>query len=416
MRGILTRGRLLITAGVIGVFTTAAAAADKSLEDRVKALEQKAGGAAASESEHKGLRDRIAGLEKEVLSTKDALAERVGLDVHGFVAASYNYNFNSPDSRQNSLRPFDKDTNTFNFDQGNLLISRNKEDENLGFVLNLDFGKVAENIGGRWSNAETSTEMTNSFEVREAYLTYKIPVFNGINLKAGRFTTLLGAEIIENWDNHNYNISRSYSFGFGVPYTNTGILANIPLTDMLSLDLAFVNGFDNVVDNNDGKSVMAGLGFTPSEMFSIYAATIYGPEQDNRGGSKRSNTTVVATFQPMDMLTFVAEGTYGNETKVIGENLNKDADWYATAWYVNVAPTDDLSVALRAEVFDDPDGIRGIDATVWELTPTVTYKLSEGLLVRAEYRHDEADKPVFEKEDRTARSQDTVAVQMIYSF
>jgi len=401
---------------MIGGVATTGVAAETTLEDRVKALEKKAGVTATTEAEHKGLRERISGLEKEVLSTKDALAERIGIDVHGFVAASYNYNFNSPDTRQNSFRPFDKDTSTFTFDQGNLLISRNKEDENLGFVLNLDFGKVAENIGGRWSNAESSTEMTNSFEVREAYVTYKVPVFNGINLKAGRFTTLLGAEIIENWDSHNYNYSRSYSFGYGVPYTNTGILANIPITDMITLDLAFVNGFDNVIDNNDGKSVMAGLGFTPSEMFSIYAATIYGPEQDNRGGSKRSNTTVVATFQPLDMLTFVAEGTYGHETKVVGENLDKSGEWYATAWYVNVAATDDLSMALRAEVFDDPDALRGLDATVWELTPTVSYKLSEGLLVRAEYRHDNADKKIFEKEDRTASSQNTVALQMIYSF
>ncbi|MBI3783375.1 MAG: porin, partial [Deltaproteobacteria bacterium] len=356
---------------------------------------------------------------------KDSIADKLGLSVHGFVGASYNYNFNSPDSHTNQIRVFDTEANTFTLDQANLQISRKKEDSNLGFVVNMDFGKVAEIVGNasRWSNNPTSSESTNSFELREAYITYKLPV-GGINLKAGRFVTLLGAEIIDNYDNHNFNVSRSFSFGYAIPFTHTGLLANIPLGDVVAVDLGIINGWDDVVDKNDGKSLLAGIAINPADLLSIYISGTYGAEQSSRGGSKRGTTTAVVTLKPSDTLTLALEGTYGNESDLLGANLNKAADWYGSAAYVVVKATDALSFALRGEVFDDPDGVRtgiaatgfGPGATLWEVTPTLAYQVTDGLLWRTEYRHDEADKRAFQHDSNLVRGQDTITTQLIYSF
>ena len=52
---------------------------------------------------------------------------------------------------------------------------------------------------------------------------------------------------------------------------------------------------------------------------------------------------------------------------------------------------------MRGEWFDDPDGTQTGFArtTYWELTPTVSYALTDHVTVRAEYRHDEASGAVF---------------------
>jgi hypothetical protein len=401
-------------------------AMDSDLENRVRALEKKVDTSQKADTgEHKSISDRVSAIEGEVKEAKDTMAAKLGIDIHGFVGGSYNYNFGSPDSRGNQIRVFDTDTNTFTLDQANLMFSKKSEATGLGGVVNMDFGKVAEVVGSvtRWSHAFNS-ESTNSFELREAYLTYKVPVGDGFTLKAGKFVTPLGAEIIDNYDNHNANISRSFSFGYAIPFTHTGLMANIPIGDVVAIDVGIANGFDHVVDNNEGKSLLAGITINPSDMVSMYISGSYGAEQDNRGNSKRGVTTAVVTVKPTDVLTLVFEGTYGNESDLVGANLDESADWYGGAAYVVAKLSDSFSLALRGEVFDDPDGVRtlvaetghGPGVTLWELTPTLSYQVTDGLLARVEYRHDEGDKRAFQKDASFIRGQDTIATQLIYSF
>jgi hypothetical protein len=276
-----------------------------------------------------------------------------------------------------------------------------------------------------------TSEENNSFELREAYLTYKLP-FWSTTLKAGKFATLLGYEVLKTQDAFNHNISHSILFGFSIPFTHTGILLSAPLGEMATFDIGVVNGWDNVEDNNDNKTLLAGFGLTPSDTFSLYVAGTYGGEQnslDNSipgagAGSKRGVVTANATFTVSDQLSFAIDSVYGNETDLIPDgSKRKDANWYGVAGYAMFDVDDRLSVALRSEVFDDPDGARGFDATVWEITPTLSYKLTDHVLARLEYRHDEASKPIFAKDDRDGGSlfngqsgSDTIAGELIVSF
>ncbi len=379
-------------------------------------------GATAAKAETQTLQQRVADLEKQVKDQKMSIAGSLGLDVHGMIATDYLYNFNSPDSHTNQFRVFDTDANSFTLNDAYLYVARQKEDEALGFVMDFDFGKVAEGLGAGtyWGSA---TESSNSFELRDAYLTYKLP-WAGISLKAGKFVTLLGYEVLKTYDSFNPNMSRSILFGYAIPFTHTGLLFNVPLGDMFALDIGVVNGWDNVADNNDGKSVTAGLSITPSDMVSMYVAGIYGPEMTDNGHSKRGVVTVVTTVNATKDLTFVVDADYGNETDAAGPALTKSADWYGVAGYAVYQVTDKLSLNLRAEVFDDPDGVRtgfqepgyGPGVTAFEFTPTVAYQIMDGLLWRAEYRHDETDKRYFEKGDHMIRGQDTIATELIYAF
>ena len=373
------------------------------------------------------LQQRVEELEKQVKDQKMSIAGNLGLDIHGMIAGDYLYNFNSPDSHENQFRVIDTDANSFTLNDAFLYVARQKEDEPLGFVMDFDFGKTAEVVGSvtRWSNNPDNTESTNSFELRDAYLTYKVPVGDGITLKAGKFVTLLGYEVLKTYSSFNPNISNSMLFGYAIPFTHTGLLANVPLGGMFSLDIGVVNGWDNPVDNNDGKSLLAGIAFNPVEMFSLYVSGTYGPEQNDNGHSKRGVVTAVGTLKATKELTFVVDADYGNETDLVpsGPDL-KSADWYGVAGYAIYQVNDKLSLNFRAEGFADPDGVRtgfqepgyGPGVTAWEITPTVAYQIMDGLLWRAEYRHDETDKRFFEKDNHMIRGQDTIATELIYAF
>jgi len=382
------------------------------------------------------VQERLDTLEKKVEEQRQGLANALGIDIHGLVAVDYLYDFNKPDSRKDQLILFNEDANSFTLNQANLNLQRNKEDESFGFLMDLDFGKTAEIVGRstRWDNSFDdcptppcdSSESKNSFELRQAYLTYKVPFGDGITLKAGKFVTLAGAEVIKSYNSFNYTVSNSILFGFAIPFTHTGIMASFPMGEYFAADLGLVNGWDDVVDNNDGKSLHAGLSIKPADKFTVYLTGTYGPEQKDNGKSKRALVTALVTAKPLDNLTLILDANWASESDVVPQPDGglDSALWYGFAGYVIYAPTERLSLTFRTEVFDDSDGVRtgfqqapfGPGATIWEITPSVTYEITKGLLWRTEYRHDEADKQVFEKQNRVQRGQDTVATELLYAF
>ncbi len=361
------------------------------------------------------------GLETRV-EKLEGLSILKGIEIHGFLAGNYTYNLNRPKSRKNGLLLFNEDDNTFSLNQANIQISKTA-DNGLGFLADIDFGDTAEIVGGvtRWSNSATNSESRNSIELRQAYLTYKFGIGNGLTLKAGKFVTLHGAEVIKSWNSFNYNISNSILFGWAIPFTHTGLMASYSFNDYVGMDLGLVNGWDNVADNNDGKTVHAGLTLKPHPQLSFYISGSYGPEQNDRGDSKRAMLTTLVTYKPTDRLTFILDHNWGNESELVENskgNLTKSADWHGVAGYAIYSLTDKLTASLRAEWFSDMDATRtGLKQDLWEITPTLTYSIAEGLFARFEYRHDESNKRFFENHRGDPLSgQDVFATELIYAF
>jgi hypothetical protein len=388
----------------------------KELEDEVRKLKgaQPAPAAAAESGPVEALSKRV--------ETLEGMSILKGIEIHGLLAGDYTYNFNRPKSRKNGLLLFNEDDNTFSLNQANIQISKSA-DSGLGFLADLDFGDTAEIVGGvtRWSNNPNNTESSNSIELRQAYLTYKFSIGNGLTLKAGKMVTLHGAEVIKSWNNFNYNISNSILFGWAIPFTHTGIMASYPLNDYFSLDLGAMNGWDNVADNNDGKTFHGGLTIKPHEQLSFYISGSYGPEQNDRGGSKRSMLTTLVTYKPTDRLTLILDHNWGSESDLVpdaDDELTKDADWHGLAGYAILSLTDKLSLTLRGEWFSDMDGTRtGLKQDLWEVTPTLTYTIAEGLIARFEYRHDESSKKFFENHrGGLIAGQDVIASELLYAF
>lgn len=335
-----------------------------------------------------------------------------GVEVKGYVEAQYNYNFNDPIDQANRFRVFDTKANSFTFNMAELSLTKSSE-SGTGFGLVLNYGLDADLIASAPFFDATDVR---DFAVQQAYVSQK--TFGGSELKFGKYATLHGAEVIEGPS--NYNISRSYLFGFAIPFTHTGLRWHAEMGPMLSGHLGINNGWDNVNDNNKGKSAELQVGLTPMEMLSVSVAGMYGPEATvGTHNDNRALVDVVATLKPMGALTVVLNYDRGSQEAAGGAGT-ASALWQGYAVYVNLPVGEEHSVTLRGEVFDDPDGFRTSVAggqTLRELTLTGACKMRENLEWRLELRHDESNKNVFVDDKGAAKdAQNTVAVAAYYTF
>jgi len=257
-------------------------------------------------------------------------------------------------------------------------------------------------------------EEQNSIELEEAYITYNFPGLPDLQLKGGKFVTLLGAEVIES--PLNYNVSHSLAFSFAIPFTHTGGLATYPITDKLSVTGGLVLGWDNVADNNNSPSFMGNVTYVANDMITLSGNGIYGPEQTGKVGPKRGVADLVTTIKATSALTFLLNYDWGHEDDAVGGV--SDAEWQGFAGIASYQFTDRFSVAARGEWFEDSEGVRtGIRQTLYEGTFTGKYLLTQHLWFRAEYRHDQStSSAAFEKEASARRYQDIAGFEFTYLF
>lgn len=364
-------------------------------------------------------------IDKRVADAKAPLEKALGIGISGFLDTSYTWSSNRPGFGNDddiSLRVFDKDHNEIVFNHLNLTLEKPEKDLGVGFKLVADLGRTAELLreGTFWGRR---LQPEPSAELREAFVTTTVPVGEGLQVKGGLFVTLLGTEIIANPGAYNDNISRSYLFGFAIPFRHLGVLLSYPIHKTLSITAGPVTGWDNPRDNNNQPSFLGGITFTPMDKFSLASSLVVGPEQNNRSGPKRLAWANVFTIKPMDPLTLLLEYTYGHEEKATASL--RDATWQGLGGIASYAWTDRFNTALRGEIFKDSDGVRltggalGVakDVLVSELTLTGAYKFTEKLLGRVELRQDWADERVFQKGNtRSDKNQTTLALQVIYTF
>lgn len=399
---------------------------------------------AALKADIEVLKDRLAKLEARLAEQQAAPAGASAgsavvqlpsglrnVQMSGFVDTSLGYNFNAPQTRTNTLRVFDTQSQSFMVNNAELVLQKPVSTESpLGFKTSLMLGTDAEVVGSVTTGLGRGD---NEIELKDAYAEYLAPVGEGLDVLVGKFATMHGAEVIESKD--NWNITRSFLFGFAIPFTHTGVRATYPVTKWLSATLGLNNGWDVVDDNNQAKTIETSFTVTPTEKISLTTNYMLGAEQTGINSHKRHLIDVVASYQPLDPLQLKANFDYGFEQKGVG--IGKNASWVGLAGYARYALTDRWALATRVEWFHDADGVRtafrpagsgafglgningisGLDLNLWELTLTNEFKLNKHLISRLEYRHDQASEKVFRREDVGQRPyQDTLSLEFIAPF
>ena len=337
------------------------------------------------------------------------------INLSGFIDTSYVYNLNGPDSRTNTARVFDRDANNFNLQAAELVFEKLPPDAGgVGFRTDLFFGEDAEVI--------TPTGSTiDQFDLQQAYISLKpplnfnLPFGNWQWIKIGKFVTMHGAEVIEAKD--NWNFTRSLLFGYAIPFTHTGIRAGYQLFDGLSAYFGVVNGWDNVKDNNKTKSVEGALAWTASDKLSFNLAGMYGPEQTSNDHSQRGLVDFLATYKPFNKWTFMLNADYAHEQDAVTKG--KNGYWSGVAAYAKYDVNEWMSFVNRTEFFSDPQGLRVVAGTpqeLWETTWTLELRPYKNFITRLEYRRDESSALIFADDKKSVDNQDTIGLEMLYTF
>jgi hypothetical protein len=328
-------------------------------------------------------------------------------ELSGFVDIYYGYNFNRPRTVLTQLRNFDVQHNSFSMNLAEIALNKvPTADSRGGFRVDLDYGPTAATVHA----VEPGTNGVFQ-NIGQAYLSYLAPSGKGLQFDIGAFVTPHGTEVIKTKDNWNY--SRSLLFALAIPYYHMGARVTYPFSDRFTLSGTVVNGWNNVVDNNTGKTVGIQAIVTPVSAVTIVQNYMGGPEQndDNEDWRHLSDTTV--TYKANSRLALAANYDYGTDraagARVVWQGIAGYARCQANAW---------LALASRFEYYDDRDGFTtGRAQTVREVTLTGEVKHRDGVMMRVEYRRDVADTPVFLKNaTERVKNQDTFTLGFVYAF
>lgn len=337
--------------------------------------------------------------------------------VSGFVDMYYNYNSNQPASRSNGFRSFDVAANQFALNLIELVVDKAPDTANsrTGYHIALGFGQAMNAVNGSDPGGLGFDQY-----LKEAYFSYLAPLGKGLQIDGGKFVTPHGAEVIETKDDPNY--TRGLLFSYAIPYFHYGLRAKYVFNDKYSLSGFMVNGWNNIIENNTGKTYGVGFGWAPSKKLSFVQNYMAGPELASNldpGGSNsswRQLWDTIVTISPTRKLSFIVNADYGHGDRISG--LATPVFWAGVAGYIKYAFNDKYALMGRYEYYDDHDGFTTGSAQHFNgITGTFQRMIAGHIMSRLEYRRDISNQPTFVKGGGLpVTAQNTVTAGLVFMF
>jgi hypothetical protein len=372
------------------------------------------------------------------------------LEIEGWVAGSYFWNFNDPGSSlivggnsgiSGNVYPFHGNYNSFQVDQVWFGLEHPVDEENrAGFRFDLVYGTTACTLGASPGERcklvgddffEVFGDNTSQYYVNQAYVQYLAPITsNGILIKAGKFGTLIGAEVAQT--TANFNITRGNVYNLLQPIDHVGVLAS---TDIGESGFSAAFGVLNDIgtgdpDFNDAKSITAQVAWA-GETVSVANTLVWGPPHVGMNDNSAGIYDVLVNWDPTANLSTWLNFDYAWGRTDVGQKQH--------AWGVATAAryvvTERMGIAGRFEYVGDDDFALGWvddpmdpgagisrDASIFSLTGTVDYALTGNLMVRAEVRYDDiskdngSDDEFWDSADDWKPEQVTAGVEIVYEF
>ncbi len=324
-----------------------------------------------------------------------------GTEVGGLVDGYYLWNSNKVDP---SYHAFDSFHNKFDLSMAEVWLAKAPTtDSPIGYKVRLNFGHA--------TSVFTPATDGDYKNIEEAYGSYMAPVGKGLQIDFGKFVTNAGAEVVEAKDDWNY--SRSLLFQLAIPVYHAGVRLTYSPNDKVTLMGGVVNGWNNVNDNNTGKTVMASVTLKPTGAVSIIENYIGGPEQANDSSDWRTLSDTVVSYTATPMVSLMANYDYGRDTILGVVNT-----WQGIAGYAKIQATKIVAVVPRVEWFKDANGwSTGTTQNLTGATLTLEIKPADNFMWRVEYRGDFSNKSPFTDSVGAAKSnQNMLILGFLYSF
>lgn len=217
----------------------------------------------------------------------------------------------------------------------------------------------------------------------EAYFPH---VGRGLGLKLGRFFSQIGVESTD--VTQNALVSRSYTFFYN-PFTHTGLLATLQLTEDWSVENGIVTGSDVFIDPAASPTYIGSVKWSPPQgTDSVTFSMIFGSGRYNRIESFDNLRVfdMVYTHQFNDRLHYILDTLFGYQMNVpeIGT-----ATWLGAVNYLTYQFNTKWSGTTRLEFFDDFQGQRtGYEGLYTVIAAGFKYTPTRSVIFRPEVRYD----------------------------
>lgn len=269
------------------------------------------------------------------------------------------------------------------------------------------------------------TSPENQFDVLQAYLDVALPVGSGLRIRAGKFVTPLGYEVINPTQNAFY--SHSYLFGFAIPFTQTGVTGEYKINDDWMIDAGVTRGWNQTFkDNNSVVDFLGSLTWTPQQSdelkkWKFIANLSEGPQRTHDNSNWWTVVDLQAIYTASTELTLAANADYGDAPG--RANVGGTDQWYGIAGYADLTLNEYFTTNLRLEYYGDSRGMTlGLTRAenLFEATLNLAIKpfagdpIGQNLMIRPEIRYDDATRRFFKAGSR--RDEFTFGVDAYFTF
>ena len=282
-----------------------------------------------------------------------------GISATGHASASYAYQNFKPSGGTSSA------TNTFGFDQAELLVSKLPA-EGFGAAVDVFAGKDV--VGGNYNYGAGFNTFGGGgeFNLHQAYVQYAT---GGLTVIGGKFATLAGSEVAS--DVLNSNATRSILFG-QQPFTLTGVRAGYKFSDLITVYGGLSNSAGGAVtDGNDQKTVELGVALAPVTGLTINVTDYIG----NEGGTgNKTNLLDLVVGYTLGDLSLGLNADYNTMKE---SAITVDTKFSGVALYANYNILPTFRAGLRGEVTQAKDDTAGTKGKANEITLTGDYIASK---------------------------------------
>lgn len=298
-----------------------------------------------------------------------------------------------------------------------------------GYKSEIWFGADANGLPGKLGGGDLA--------LKQAYVSLRVPVGNGLDFKIGQFDPIIGYETSDSYSNPNF----SRGLGFTLePFGHQGVLSTYQFSEILGASVGVANTWNGPAVNSKVatqsiKTYMAGLVVKAPESTgwlqgsSLYSGVVDGgvDGKDNDifnayvGGTLATPIKALTLGAAYDYVSYNNNGGLGNVPNPPHGGSRK-AFGNVTSLYASYQLTEQIKLNGRAEYATSSNGIFNTtvpagaenNEEVFAYTLTIDYALWANVVTRAEVRWDHAGRGTIgnsgEKNDLS------LALNVIYKF
>ncbi len=298
------------------------------------------------------------------------------------------------------------------FSLGWVSVGVKHEAEKYGFQANLAYGPKNDNFYGSRLYAEEGESSASTFNfIRDAFA--YVNATDKLKISGGVFQAFYGYEF------DDVHLNQNYSHGYVYGASTAGVMGakiDYAFSDKWNLMIGAFNNIYQREENSDddNKAIAVNLSYTTDPLW-VAATYLNSTEPDDTeynifdlvGGFTLSDTfTLGYSFQHLN----VSGGVLGNGV---------EANVSIAALYPLITFNEKFSIGLRGEVLLDEEsfyvgqfngGPIHDDNTLFNVTASFNYFVSENLKITPEIRLDGASKGSFRKSDGTLTANDSFGV------